>query len=124
MKLFKTTLTVILMCIISLTCASANRDGDTFRIFIDFLKQEILYHKDVVYYPFPFEDITFNYETPRIETDCEHIEQLLCDGISYNERDSCVKYHPLLEMPHRKNERKTKKELRDRYLWRNQFRTK
>lgn len=113
MKLFKTTLTVILMYIISLTCASANRDGDIYRIFIDFLKQEILYHKDVVYYPFPFEDITFNYETPRIETDCEHIEQLLCDGISYNERDSCVKYRPLLEMPHRKNERKTKKELRD-----------
>lgn len=113
MKLFKTTLTVILMYIISLTCASTNRDGDTYRIFIDFLKQEILYHKDAVYYPFPFEDITFNYETSRIETDCEHIEQLLCDGISYNERDSCVKYRPLLEMPHRKNERKTKKELRD-----------
>lgn len=57
MKLFKMTLTVILMYIINLTCASANRGGDTFRIFIDFLKQEILYHKDAVYYPFPFEDI-------------------------------------------------------------------
>ena len=124
MKLFKTTLTVILMCIISLTCASANRDGDTFRIFIDFLKQEILYHKDAVYYPFPFEDITINHEMPRIEINRERIEQLLCDGISYNEHDSCVKYRPLLEMPHRKNERKPKKELRDRYLWRNQFRTK
>ncbi|MBW9277609.1 hypothetical protein [Bacteroides fragilis] len=113
MKLFKTTLTVILMCLISLTCASANRDGDTFRIFIDFLKQEILYHKDAVYYPFPFKDITINHEMPWIETNRERIEQLLCDGISYNERDSCVKYLPLLEMSHRKNERKTKKELRD-----------
>ncbi|MCS2613697.1 hypothetical protein PQ628_15490 [Bacteroides ovatus] len=96
MKLFKTTLTVILMCIISLTCASVNRDEDTFRIFIDFLKQEILYHKDAVYYPFPFEDITINHEMPRIETNRERIEQLLCDGISYNERGSCVKYRPLI----------------------------
>mgnify|MGYP000030219565 CR=1 FL=1 len=94
MKLFKTTLTVILMCIISLTCASVNRDEDTFRI--DFLKQEILYHKDAVYYPFPFEDITINHEMPRIETNRERIEQLLCDGISYNERGSCVKYRPLI----------------------------
>lgn len=101
MKLFKTTLTVILMCLISLTCASANRDGDPFRIFIDFLKQEMLYHKDVVYYPFPFEDITFNYKVPRIETNPERIKQLLCDGISYNERDSCADYSPELEMPHR-----------------------
>lgn len=101
MKLFKTTLTVILMCLISLTCASANRDGDTYRIFIDFLKQEILYHKDAVYYPFPFEDIIVNYEMPRMETNRECIKQLLCDGISYNEYDSCVKYRPLLEMPHR-----------------------
>ena len=96
MKLFKTTLTVILMCIISLTCASVNRDEDTFRIFIDFLKQEILYHKDAVYYPLPFEDITINHEMPRIETNRERIEQLLCDGISYNERGSCVKYRPLI----------------------------
>ena len=101
MKLFKTTLTVILMCLISLTCASANRDGDPFRIFIDFLKQEMLYHKDAVYYPFPFEDITFNYKVPRIETNPERIKQLLCDGISYNERDSCADYSPELEMPHR-----------------------
>lgn len=101
MKLFKTTLTAILMCLISLTCASANRDGDPFRIFIDFLKQEMLYHKDVVYYPFPFEDITFNYKAPRIETNPERIKQLLCDGISYNERDSCAGYSPELKMPHR-----------------------
>ena len=101
MNLFKTTLTVILMCLISLTCASANRDRNTFQIFIDFLKQEILYHKDAVYYPFPFEDITFNYKVPRIETNLERIKQLICDGISYNESDSCADYSPELEMPHR-----------------------
>lgn len=100
MKLFKTTLTTLLICLISLTCASANRNRDYFRIFIDFLKQEMLYHKDVVYYPFPFEDITFNYKVPRIETDCEHIKQLICDGISYNKSDSCADYSPYPpEMP-------------------------
>lgn len=99
MKLFKTTLITLLICLISLTCASANRDGDPFRIFIDFLKQEMLYHKDAVYYPFPFEDITFNHKVPRIETNPERIKQLICDGISYNKHDSCADYSPLLEVP-------------------------
>lgn len=101
MNHFKTTLTIILMCLISFTCTAANRNGDSFRIFIDFLKQEMLYHKDAVYYPFPFEDITFNDKDSRVETNPERIKQLIHDGISYDKRDSCgVAYSPSpLEMP-------------------------
>lgn len=98
MKVLRTTL---LICLISLTCTAANHNEDSFRIFIDFLKQEMLYHKDAVYYPFPFEDITFNHKDSRVETNPERIKQLIHDGISYDKRDSCADYSPSLEMPHR-----------------------
>lgn len=101
MKLFKTALTTFLICLMNLPCSSAHRNGDPYRIFIDFLKQEMLYHHDVVYYPFPFEDITYNYEEPKVETDCERIRQLICDGISYNKSDSCADYNTALRLPHR-----------------------
>lgn len=101
MKLYKTTLTTFLLCLMNLPCSSANHNENPFKIFIDFLKQEMLYHHDVVYYPFPFEDITYNYEEPKVETDCERIRQLICDGISYNKSDSCADYTALLELPHR-----------------------
>lgn len=101
MKLYKTTLTTFLLCLMSLPCSSANHNENPFKIFIDFLKQEMLYHHDVVYYPFPFEDITYNYEVPGIETDGERIKQLICDGISYNKSDSCADYNTALKLPHR-----------------------
>lgn len=113
MKLFKTTLTVILMCIISLTCASVNRDEDTFRIFIDFLKQEFFTTKMLFIIPFP---LRISPSTMK----CLGLKPIVnASSNSFATESATTNAVPvsstalLLEMPHRKNERKTKKELRD-----------
>ena len=101
MKLFKTTLVALLACLISLPCTAAKHDEDPFQLFIDFLKQEMLYHKDAVYYPFPFKDIPSNSKDIRIESNPERIKQLIANGISYRESTSSAEYNSTLTMPHR-----------------------
>lgn len=101
MKQFKTTLTALLICLMSLTCTSANHNDNPYQLYIDFLKLEMRYHKDVVYYPFPFEDITYTPKDHRIETNPERIKQLIAERIIYNSNTSKAEYTYPLPMPHR-----------------------
>lgn len=101
MKRFKTTLSALLICLMNLTCSSATHKDDPYQLYIDFLKLEMQYHNHVVYYPFPFEDITYTAKDHRIETNPERIKQRIAERIFYNSNTSKAEYSYPLPVPHR-----------------------
>lgn len=105
MKQLKTTLILLLVCLMNIVCIHAANDGAHFKVFIDFLKQEQLYYKSAIYYPFPFGDVDWSadyrndYASANLSP--ERIRQLLHEGIEYNKKKSQSTCYSLLKLPYR-----------------------
>lgn len=77
---------------------------DRFQLFIDFLDQEKRYKDDIIYYPFPFEDVEHsdNRGDQFQSTESHRIWDYLYEGFTYNREDSIKpKYQGRLKLPHR-----------------------
>lgn len=99
----KTLVFLLIYFMIADSCnAQTREDSLLYKFFIDFLKQEILYHEDVAYYPFPFEDIDCGHLFERQIVDTpEQMSQLIGQSIAYDSSDSTIYYKSKLELPHR-----------------------
>lgn len=92
----------VLLCVSG--CSQTPVISERNQLFIDFLKQEMLYHNGVVYAEWPFENIYKEEDSDcSIELDPSRIREQLLSGFSISPGNGNIEYKRILSLPHRVN---------------------